>query len=208
MAAVKTLLLMALVLGLSTPAAALTVDQVIALRKAGISNQTIQIMIDNENKVRKQGGVGSYVVKHSGGSETIVYEARGQSGVEEYPISQVAPGQGPVLYNSVLSPRAGKVAIDAPLKKTAVRKSSRKNSSSGGYALHLSSFQKQENASRQVRSLKGKGVSARMVTADIPGKGRWYRVLVGDFKDQAQAQAQGESLKASGKIASFRILKK
>ena len=75
------------------PARALTVDQVIGLRKAGISNELIEKMIESEMAAQARGGIGKYVIKQSGGREVIVYRASTPRGVVDYPLEGVdAPG--------------------------------------------------------------------------------------------------------------------
>ena len=189
---------------MAAPAAALTADQVIALRKAGVSNEIIQQMIDTEMAVQARGGVGTYVVKQSGGSEVIVYEARSPRGVVEYPVPKEAWQDGGVdRLGAALSierrrpPMPGQEQAKATPPKAA---------KGGGYALHISSYRTEAGAKKDARSLTGKGVEARVQPVDLKGKGRWYRVLVGSFPQKAQAQAQGESLKKQGKIPSFSVM--
>ena len=194
-------LLVALVLG-AAPAWGLTVDQVVALRKAGVSNQTIQLMIQHENRVRLQGGVGRYVVKQMGGRQTIVYQASSPSGVEDYPISQVPAGGQKSDIVKVLSAAAPK-AVSGKARARSSRKSA-----AALYTLHLSSFRDLDRARKARARLEAKGVQARLATVDLPGKGRWHRLLLGRFSSREQARAEGEQLKQAGRISSFRILKR
>ncbi len=193
--------LVILVLG-AVPARGLTVDQVVALRKAGVSNQTIQLMIQHENRVRLQGGVGRYVVKQMDGRQTIVYQASSPSGVEDYPIGQVPPG------GSGQGGGVAKVLSAVAPKGTAVGARSRASSRSAAapYTLHISSYRQIERARRARAQLEAQGVQARLATVDLPGKGRWHRVLVGRFSSRAKARAQGEKLKQAGRISSFRVI--
>ena len=191
-----------LVLG-AAPAWGLTVDQVVALRKAGVSNQTIQLMIQQENRVRLQGGVGRYVVKQMGGRQTIVYQASSPSGVEDYPITQVPPGGQESSIVKVLSSSSS----PAVAGKAQARRERSPKSAAALYTLHLSSFRDLARARKAQAQLKAKGVQARLATVDLPGKGRWHRLLVGGFSTRRQAQAQGEKLKQAGRISSFRVIR-
>ena len=67
-------------------ALALTTDQVIALRKAGISNELIEKMIQTEIDAQARGGIGKYVIQQKDGSEMIVYRASTPRGVVDYPL--------------------------------------------------------------------------------------------------------------------------
>jgi cell division septation protein DedD len=60
---------------------------------------------------------------------------------------------------------------------------------SGGahYTLQLSAFQDRAEADEFAKKLSGTGYKANIVAADIPGRGIWYRVRVGDFPSQKAA---------------------
>lgn len=196
------LILAVLGLGLPAGAGALSVDQVIALKKAGVSEQTIRKMIQTEIKVRSMGGVGSYAVRQKGGGEWIVYEAASPQGVVDYPWDpeQNYPAANlgevvTVLSASRPSPPQAKPAAK-PVAKSPAK----------GYTLHLSSYQDQAGAQKQVAKLTAKGVQARSEPVDIPGKGLWHRVLVGEFSSQDQARSVGERLSKSGSISSYRVM--
>ncbi len=196
----------ALALALAAPAAALSVDQVVALKKAGVSEQTIRKMIETEIKVRSMGGVGSYTVRQQGGDEWIVYQAATPQGVVDYPwdSEQYYPaanlGQVAAVLNTN-SPRATSAKTKAAAKTKTARKVPAK-----GYTLHLSSYQKEAGAKEEIAKLAKKGVQAKMESVDIPGKGRWHRVLVGSFDSKDQARTQGQRLAKSGSIDSFRVM--
>lgn len=49
------------------------------------------------------------------------------------------------------------------------------------YSLQIGSYPNMDEASRVVERWKGKGYSAYMMIADIPDRGRWYRVRIGGF---------------------------
>jgi septal ring-binding cell division protein DamX len=193
-------------LALALPAMALSVDQVIALKKAGVSDETIRQMIHTEIKVRSMGGVGSYTVRQKGGDEWIVYEAATPQGVIDYPwdTEQYYPSSNLGSVATVLDSKLP----GNPKKKPRPRSSAKnkKASSAKGYTLHLSSYQKQAGAKEEVAKLAKQGVQARMETVDLADKGRWHRVLVGSFKSKDQARAQGQRLAKSGSISSFRVM--
>ena len=187
-----------------TPAAALTADQVIALRKAGISNELIVKMIESEMEAQARGGIGKYVIKQKDGGETIVYRASTPRGVVDYPLEGIAaPGvdrMGVVLgIDKREYPATGKPA-------PAQAKPGAKASKQRRYTLHIASFRKEPYAQKQLAALKSKGVKARVQMVDLPGKGRWYRLLAGDFATKTQARAQGDLLLRTKSIESFKIM--
>jgi len=63
-----------------------------------------------------------------------------------------------------------------------------KNPESPIFAVHVSSWRTGDKAEREVSRLGGMGFSARVVQADIPGKGLWYRVVVGSYNAYDEAQ--------------------
>ncbi|MBI4798116.1 MAG: hypothetical protein HY794_05160, partial [Desulfarculus sp.] len=70
----------------AAPAWALSADQVLQLKKAGVSEAVIQKIIDTE--MAQAGGprLGRYVLRQSGGREVIVYQAQSGGGAREYPL--------------------------------------------------------------------------------------------------------------------------
>ncbi len=186
------------------PAAALTVDQVVALKRAGVSDETIRQMIRTEIKVRAMGGVGVYTVQQKGGAEWIVYQAASPRGVVDYPWDpdQYYPQSGVARVAAALDARR---ASPSP-GKAPVRAKGRAQSAAKGYTLHLASYKKEAGARKQVAELAKKGVQAKVQAVDLKDKGRWYRVVVGSFPARAQARAQGERLAKAGSIGSFRVI--
>jgi cell division septation protein DedD len=65
----------------------------------------------------------------------------------------------------------------------------------GKYTIQIGAFQKEEDAKQIVNKLKSKGYPAFIKTADIPGKGTWYRVRVGTFSTRVTAKLYAANLK-------------
>lgn len=197
--------LLALLAGGAAPAGALTVDQVIALRRAGVSNQVIMQMIDTEIAVKHRGGLGRYVLKQKDGSSVIVYRAESPRGVVEYPVPSGGSGgvdrMGVVLGVERRAPAGGKAKTKArPKAKTAA-------SAAGGYALHLASFRRAEAARRLVKKLAAEGLEAHVRQVELAGKGRWHRVLLGRYPSRDKARRAGEGLRRRGAIDWFEVLR-
>lgn len=171
-------------------AAALSVDQVLALRKAGVGDQVIRQMVRNEIAAARQGGTGRYLVRGSGGKETIVYYSSYHQGASVRPLAIGVPRESITVVSRTLG------ATREPLAA----------SKAGVYALHLGSFRNEAHAKARLATLKQKGVDARIQQADIPGKGKWYRVLSGSFKGRETATAQGRKLQQSGALKSFGLM--
>jgi hypothetical protein len=181
------------ILCLAAPAAGLTVDQVVALKKAGVGEKTIQSMIRTEMEVRARGGVGTYAVEGADGG-MVVYRAASPGGVVDYPWPDTR-GRGGRLQQA-----ARAVGADLPPAQRPGR------GGEGAYTLHLSSFRDPDRARRAATELRSRGVDARVAAVDLGAKGRWHRVLVGQFPKRRTAQQKGSQLKKAGSIGSFRVI--
>jgi cell division septation protein DedD len=73
----------------------------------------------------------------------------------------------------------------AEVEKGAVRIKSAENAK---YALQVGSYPKMAEANTAVEKWKSKGYSAYLMIADIPDRGRWYRVRLGGFASRDEAQ--------------------
>lgn len=173
----------------SPPAAALSVDQVLRLRRAGVSDRLIRSMISHELAVARQGGVGRYLVRQAGGREIIVYYAASAGGVSQTPL-----------------PLTGTLAASPQVRRTLGAQTSAAAATKGVYSLHLASYRSQDQARQHVARLEQKGVSAWVQAVDLKEKGRWYRVLVGRFAQRAAAEQQGRKLRQAGSIGEFTVI--
>jgi hypothetical protein len=61
----------------------------------------------------------------------------------------------------------------------------------------VSSYSSQEAAQRDLPRFRALG-EAFIVPADLPGKGRWYRICVGQYPGREQAQIQANQWRGSG----------
>src|SRR3990170_981298 len=65
----------------------------------------------------------------------------------------------------------------------------------GRYTIQIGAFQKEEEAKQIVNNLKSKGYPAFIKTAEVPGKGTWYRVRIGTFTTRVTAKLYANNLK-------------
>ena len=56
------------------------------------------------------------------------------------------------------------------------------------YSIHVASYQSLVHLKESIASLKAKGCDAFYEKRDIPGKGLWYRVYVGKYKNRKKAE--------------------
>lgn len=79
------------------------------------------------------------------------------------------------------------------------------NRAEGGLTVQIGSFSGSNEATQRVDSLKSAGIEARVVKADIPGKGTWYRVQSGRFTSREEASRWAAQQKARGVIREFMV---
>jgi len=75
------------------------------------------------------------------------------------------------------------------------------------YYLHISSYQKESLANKDVERLKKKGYKAIARREKIPNKGYWYRVYVGPFSAHMEAYLKAKELKKK-KIVDYAAIQK
>lgn len=64
-----------------------------------------------------------------------------------------------------------------------------------GFTVQISASQQKNEADGVLSKLRGAGLHPYLVEADIPGKGRWYRVRVGRFEHREEAEKYARDLK-------------
>jgi cell division septation protein DedD len=76
-------------------------------------------------------------------------------------------------------------------------------SSDGSLTLQIGSYKTADEAQARVAKLKAAGIEGRVVKADVPGKGTWYRVQTGRFTSEAEASKRANELRAQGATRDF-----
>ncbi len=75
----------------------------------------------------------------------------------------------------------------------------------GGYQLQVSSFRKEKRANGFAARLRRSGHHAYVEPAIVPGKGTWYRVRVGPFKNRWQAMRYRKEFEKREHIVTFLV---
>jgi DedD protein len=68
----------------------------------------------------------------------------------------------------------------------------------GHLEVQVAAHQDQRKAEQLVKKLKTLGFASRVAAKDLPGKGRWFRVIVGGFETREKAKAAANQIE--GKI--------
>ncbi len=82
------------------------------------------------------------------------------------------------------------------------------SASSPYYYLHVASFRSEKSATESVKYLKRNNVETVIRKENVPGKGDWYRVYIGPYSSQAQAEQVARDLKNKKAISYASIQKK
>ena len=88
--------------------------------------------------------------------------------------------------------------VSTPLPTVAA---SGESKSKGRYALQLSSFQDKSEAESFAQKLDGE--RPYLVVSEIPGKGTWYRVRVGDYASAKDAIAAKQSFEKKHSVIAY-----
>jgi septal ring-binding cell division protein DamX len=95
-------------------------------------------------------------------------------------------------------PAEAKEAKPVPIPTIAA---SGESKSKGRFALQLSSFQDKAEAEAFAQKFSGEG--PYMVMSDIPGKGIWYRVRVGDYASAKDALVAKEAFEKKHSVIAY-----
>lgn len=76
-------------------------------------------------------------------------------------------------------------------------------SSEGSLTIQLGAYKSAGEAQQRVAKLKAAGIEGRVVKAEVPGKGTWYRVQSGRFTNETEASKHASELRAKGAAQDF-----
>lgn len=76
---------------------------------------------------------------------------------------------------------------------------------SGPWTLQVAAYSDEAQANARRAALQSRGMVSRVVRADLPGKGTWYRVQVGDFPTREAGMVFGRDLRAKGLVSDFLV---
>ncbi len=116
-------------------------------------------------------------------------------------VEPLQPGVMPVSTMHDAAPSVASLVREAPIIEPAhalISESSARNadmeSSTLTFVLHLSSFRTQVIADAEAARLNKRHLNARVLPVHIPGKGDWYRVVIGDYPSVDQAHDAMQAL--------------
>jgi DedD protein len=98
---------------------------------------------------------------------------------------------------------AGAIAARTAPAAAPAPKASEGTAPTGAFTLQLGASQNRDDAERMVSRLREKGYAPYIVTADVPGKGTFYRVRMGSFPTREAAGRYLEDFKRETKTEAF-----
>jgi cell division septation protein DedD len=132
-------------------------------------------------------------------------EPKGASSAPATSTAKVTPpeaGQeqkGAVKPPAPAPPRETKPAAEVPLSGHSVKPGE------GSLTIQVGSYNNLAEANARVAQLRLAGVEARVVKAEIPGRGTWYRLHAGRFTSRQEATRYATQLKAKGAVKDFLV---
>lgn len=127
-----------------------------------------------------------------------VNEEKPLTGQKEILSPKVAP---PVIPTP--APKQVAIPIPKPVSKPVSTAVIQTNPFKAKYSIQVGSYGNLDEAHEMVGHWKGKGYPAFLVSADLPGKGRWYRVRMGGFDDKNAAANYMNQFKSREKVEAF-----
>jgi cell division septation protein DedD len=86
--------------------------------------------------------------------------------------------------------------IAAAMRVPASRRPAAPEGYAGEFTLHVISYERVEHARAFAAGLRARGHAAFVVSADVPGRGRSFRVRIGPFRSRQQADAYRHQFEA------------
>lgn len=113
-----------------------------------------------------------------------------------------APTDLPETIKSVTTPTAPPVTENKPAEiAPAVNQSS--VTAKGQFTVQVGSHNDEEGANAQAAKMSAAGFEPRIVSVDIPKRGRWYRIQTGSFSSRDEANRYGAQIVAKGAAENF-----
>ncbi len=107
------------------------------------------------------------------------------------------------------SQQTEKTSSSSPVAKTAAQvppkaaEKSTKNTGKSRFALQIGSFRERAEADAFYERMKKAGYNPKVVEAEVPEKGRWYRVRIGGFTNYEQSLAAKKSFENKQHIIAY-----
>jgi len=78
---------------------------------------------------------------------------------------------------------------------------------SGGYTLQVGSYPTLKEAEPELLKLNENGLRPVVKEVELKGKGKWYRVVVGEYANARDAESAGNSFRKENRIDAFVVIR-
>ena len=131
----------------------------------------------------------------SGVSTSIPGIASGKTAVPVPGGEEAGKKQGPPAEGAPVAEMAVKKSVTPPVEPQPEEAAAQ---GKGRYEIQAGAYRERKKAEQLVQKISSPEFSARVVEKELPGKGRWFRVIVGGFESRAKANESADNL--AGKI--------
>jgi cell division septation protein DedD len=118
----------------------------------------------------------------------------------------VAETKAPEQVQPVTPAPAPAESKPAEQKKEPAKVSTPASDAEGKFTVQVGSFNVESQANERISSLRAAGLDARSTAVQIPGRGTWYRVQVGRFRERDAASKTAAQLREKGAAASSMVV--
>jgi cell division septation protein DedD len=125
------------------------------------------------------------------------------------PEAQPAPPAPVAEVKPEVKPEApAQPAPAAPVEQPkAPAKAEAKQAETGGkFTVQVGSFNSESQANERISALRASGFEARSAVVEIPGRGTWYRVHVGRFREREEAARAAAQLREKGAVSASMVV--
>jgi cell division septation protein DedD len=118
----------------------------------------------------------------------------------------VAETKAPEQVQPVTPAPAPAESKPAEQKKETAKPSTPASDADGKFTVQVGSFSVESQANERISSLRAAGFDARSTAVQIPGRGTWYRVQVGRFREREDASKTAAQLREKGAAAGSMVV--
>jgi hypothetical protein len=93
-----------------------------------------------------------------------------------------------------------------PVRADTLRPIGTQTARTDSFVVHVSSFRRESDALTEIERLRSNGIEGRIVPIILEGRGRWLRIVVGNYPDSLTAVAEATRLRGAGLVSFSQVL--
>jgi cell division protein FtsN len=162
--------------------------------------------VPNRQELTEQGKVANQVAEET--LQKSLHDEVGRTGIKLETQRQVDLPEKPRAKSGGATTTRPKPQAEAPAPENRTAGSEPAPAADGKYTLQVGSHHEVGDARRQMSTLEESGVKPIMRSAELKGRGTWYRIYLGGFDTKEAAEKAGLEFKSRKVIDSFIIAKR